>query len=198
MAEQDRAFGTIMAGFDFSRALIGLQCLGAAQASLAETWAYVGERKAFGAPLAQYQGVSFPLAEAETQLTMMRQLCYYTLDLRDRGLPHTKEAAMCKWYVPKTSCEIIHQCLILHGHYGYTTDLPHHQRYNDVLGLQIGDGHGADPEARHRPRNGWPHCVAIRQASEGGLEMSDPVNARVEGNVGIIELARPKSSIAFR
>ena len=36
--------------------------------------------------------------------------------------------------------EILHQCLILHGHYGYTTDLPHHQRYNDVLGLQIGDG----------------------------------------------------------
>ena len=88
----------------------------------------------------QYQGVSFPLAEAETQLTMMRQLCYYTLDLRDRGLPHTSQAAMCKWYLPKTACEILHQCLILHGHYGYTTDLPHHQRYNDVLGLQIGDG----------------------------------------------------------
>ncbi|NNM73761.1 acyl-CoA dehydrogenase family protein [Enterovirga aerilata] len=140
MAEQDRAFGTIMAGFDYSRALIGLQCLGAAQASVDETWTYVQEREAFGAPLAQYQGVSFPLAEAETQLTMMRQLCYYTLDLRDRDLPHTKEAAMCKWYVPKTACEIIHQCLILHGHYGYTTDLPHHQRYNDVLGLQIGDG----------------------------------------------------------
>jgi cyclohexanecarboxyl-CoA dehydrogenase len=140
MAEQDRAFGTIMAGFDYSRALIGLQCLGAAQASVDETWAYVQEREAFGAPLAQYQGVSFPLAEAETQLTMMRQLCYYTLDLRDRGLPHTKEAAMCKWYVPKAACEIIHQCLILHGHYGYTADLPYHQRYNDVLGLQIGDG----------------------------------------------------------
>jgi len=140
MAAQDRAFGTIMAGFDFSRALIGLECLGAAQASVDETWAYVREREAFGAPLVQYQGVSFPLAEAETQLTMMRQLCYYTLDLRDRGLPHTAEAAMCKWYLPKTACEIIHQCLILHGHYGYTTDLPHHQRYNDVLGLQIGDG----------------------------------------------------------
>ena len=140
MAEQDRAFGTIMSGFDFSRALIGLECLGAAQASVDETWAYVQEREAFGAPLAQYQGVSFPLAEAETQLTMMRQLCYYTLGQRDEGRPHTAEAAMCKWYVPKTSCEIIHQCLILHGHYGYTTNLPHHMRYNDVLGLQIGDG----------------------------------------------------------
>jgi len=140
MAQQDRAFGSIMAGFDFSRALIGLECLGAAQASVDETWAYVQERQAFGAPLAQYQGVSFPLAEAETQLTMMRQLCYYTLNLRDQNLPHTSQAAMCKWYLPKTCCEIIHQCLILHGHYGYTTDLPHHQRYNDVLGLQIGDG----------------------------------------------------------
>jgi cyclohexanecarboxyl-CoA dehydrogenase len=140
MGEQDRAFGTIMAGFDYSRALIGLECLGPAQASVDETWAYVQEREAFGAPLAQYQGVTFPLAEAETQLTMMRQLCYYTLDLRDRNMPHTAEAAMCKWYVPKTACEIMQQCLILHGHYGYTTDLPHHQRYNDVLGLQIGDG----------------------------------------------------------
>ena len=140
MAVQDRAFGTIMTGFDYSRALIGLECLGAAQASVDETWAYVQEREAFGTPLAQFQGVSFPLAEAETQLTMMRQLCFYTLGLRDSGQPHTAQAAMCKWYLPKTCCEIIHQCLILHGHYGYTTDLPHHQRYNDVLGLQIGDG----------------------------------------------------------
>ena len=84
--------------------------------------------------------MSFPLAEAETQLTMMRQLCYYTLSLRDRRLPHTAEAAMCKWYVPKVACEIIHQCLLTHGHYGYTTDLPFHQRYLDVMGLQIGDG----------------------------------------------------------
>ncbi|WP_298216056.1 acyl-CoA dehydrogenase family protein [Acidocella sp.] len=140
MAEQDRAFGTIMNGFDYSRALIGLECLGAAQTSVDETWAYVQQREAFGAPIVQYQGVSFPLAEAETQLTMMRQLCYYTLDRRDRGQPHTAEAAMCKWYVPKTACEIIHNCLILHGHYGYTNNLPFHQRYNDVLGLQIGDG----------------------------------------------------------
>ncbi len=140
MAEQDRAFGTIMAGFDYSRALIGLECIGPAQASVDETWAYVQEREAFETPLVQFQGVSFPLAEAETQLTMMRQLCYSTLAMRDARVPHTAEAAMCKWYIPKTTCEILHQCLLLHGHYGYTTDLPHHQRYNDVLGLQIGDG----------------------------------------------------------
>jgi cyclohexanecarboxyl-CoA dehydrogenase len=140
MAEENKGFSKIMAGFDYSRALIGLECIGPAQASVDETWRYTAERKAFERPIAQFQGVSFPLAEAETQLTMMRQLCYHTLSLRDRGVPHTAEAAMCKWYVPKVTCEIIHQCLLTHGHYGYTTDLPFQQRYLDVMGLQIGDG----------------------------------------------------------
>jgi cyclohexanecarboxyl-CoA dehydrogenase len=140
MAEENKGFSKIMSGFDYSRALIGLECVGPAQASVDEAWRYAGERTAFERPIAQFQGVSFPLAEAETQLTMMRQLCYYTLSLRDRRLPHTAEAAMCKWYVPKVACEIIQQCLLTHGHYGYTTDLPFHQRYLDVMGLQIGDG----------------------------------------------------------
>jgi cyclohexanecarboxyl-CoA dehydrogenase len=140
MAEENKGFSKIMSGFDYSRALIGLECVGPAQASVDEAWRYAGERTAFERPIAQFQGVSFPLAEAETQLTMMRQLCYYTLSLRDRRLPHTAEAAMCKWYVPKVACEIIQKCLLTHGHYGYTTDLPFHQRYLDVMGLQIGDG----------------------------------------------------------
>lgn len=140
MSEENRGFASVMQGFDYSRALIGLECIGPAQASLDETWAYTTERHAFDRPIAQFQGVSFPLAEAETQLTMMRQLCRHTLSLRDTGERHTAEAAMCKWYVPKVACEIIHQCLLTHGHYGYTTDLPHHQRYLDVMGLQIGDG----------------------------------------------------------
>ncbi|SDH74092.1 MULTISPECIES: acyl-CoA dehydrogenase family protein [Bradyrhizobium] len=140
MAEENKGFSKIMSGFDYSRALIGLECIGPAQASVDEAWQYSTERVAFERPIAQYQGVSFPLAEAETQLTMMRQLCFYTLSLRDQRLAHTAEAAMCKWYVPKVTCEIIHQCLLTHGHYGYTTDLPFHQRYIDVMGLQIGDG----------------------------------------------------------
>jgi cyclohexanecarboxyl-CoA dehydrogenase len=140
LGEEGDGFVQVMQGFDYSRALIGLQCVAAAQASLDETWQYVKEREAFGAVLAQYQGVSFPLAEAETFLTMARQLCHLTLDLRDRGLPHTAEAAMAKWYAPKTSVEVIHQCLLTHGHYGYTMNLPHQQRLRDVMGLEIGDG----------------------------------------------------------
>jgi cyclohexanecarboxyl-CoA dehydrogenase len=86
MAEENKGFSKIMSGFDYSRALIGLECIGPAQASVDEAWQYTTGRIAFERPIAQFQGVSFPLAEAETQLTMMRQLCYYTLSLRDRGL----------------------------------------------------------------------------------------------------------------
>ena len=137
---EGQGFGQVMQGFDYSRALIGLQTLASASASLAETWDYVTERHAFGNPLAKYQGVSEPLAEAETLLEAARLLCYKTLWLRDNGLPHTKEAAMCKWWVPKTAFETIHRCLLTHGHGGYSTDLPHQQRLRDVMGLQIGDG----------------------------------------------------------
>ncbi|GMV61814.1 MAG: hypothetical protein AMXMBFR74_09830 [Parvibaculum sp.] len=65
------------------RALIGLQCPGSAAASLEETWKYITERTAFGNPLAKYQGVTEPLAEAETFLEAARLLCYKTLWLRE-------------------------------------------------------------------------------------------------------------------
>ena len=129
-----------MQGFDYSRALIGLQCIAAAQASLDETWAYVSEREAFGPPLAQYQGVTLSAGRARDRCQAARQLCYHTLWLRDAGRPHTAEAAMCKWLGPKTAVDIIHQCLLTHGHYGWSRDLPHQQRLRDVMGLEIGDG----------------------------------------------------------
>jgi cyclohexanecarboxyl-CoA dehydrogenase len=140
LAGEGAGFVQVMQGFDFSRALIGLQCIAAAQASLDESWAYACERKSFGVPLSQHQGVTFPLAEFETMAAAVRQLCYHTLRLRDAGLPHTTEAAMCKWLGPKTAVDIIHQCLLTHGHYGWSLDLPHQQRLRDVMGLEIGDG----------------------------------------------------------
>jgi cyclohexanecarboxyl-CoA dehydrogenase len=140
LADEGAGFIQVMQGFDFSRALIGLQVLGSAQASLDESWAYVQQRHAFGAPLSKNQGVIFPLAEAETMVEAARQLCYRTLALKDAGKPHTAEAAMCKWLAPKTAVDVIHQCLLTHGHYGWSLDLPHQQRLRDVMGLEIGDG----------------------------------------------------------
>ena len=138
--DEGKGFTQVMQGFDFSRILIALQCIGAAQASIDETWEYVKERHAFGAPLAQYQGVTFPVVEFETQIAACRQLCYHSLALRDAGLPHTAEAAMVKWMGPKTAFDAIHQCILSFGHYGWSMDLAHQQRLRDVMGLEIGDG----------------------------------------------------------
>jgi cyclohexanecarboxyl-CoA dehydrogenase len=140
VGEEGAGFTKIMSGFDLSRILIALQCVGAAQASVDETWQYVQQREAFGRPLAKFQGTTFPLAEHDSMIAAVRALCYNALMLRDKDMPHTKEAAMVKWMGPKWCTDIIQNCLLLHGHYGYTMDLPHQQRLRDVLGLQIGDG----------------------------------------------------------
>lgn len=137
---EGEGFAQVMQGFDFSRALIGLQCLAVARISLRETWRYVSSRQSFGRPLCENQGVSFPLAELETYVEAARLLCYRTLAAKDAGRPHTREAAMCKWWAPKLAFEVVQQCLLLHGHAGYSRDLPFEQRLRDVLGLQIGDG----------------------------------------------------------
>jgi cyclohexanecarboxyl-CoA dehydrogenase len=65
LGAEGEGFVQVMQGFDFSRALIGLQCLAVARQSLAETWASAAQRSSFGLPLTAHQGVSFPLAEAE-------------------------------------------------------------------------------------------------------------------------------------
>ena len=70
----------------------------------------------------------------------MRGLCYRTLWLRDQGLPHSSEAAICKGMVPEICVAAIQDCLVLHGHYGYTQDFPVEQRLRDVMGQMIADG----------------------------------------------------------
>lgn len=140
VGSEGSGFFQVMQVFDYSRALIGLQCVGAAQITLEETMKYVKERTAFGKPIVQFQGVSFPVAEWVTKVEMVRWLCYRTLWLRDQGLPHTKEAAMCKWQGPEVAAGAIQECLVLHGHYGYTQEFPIEQRLRDVIGFKIGDG----------------------------------------------------------
>lgn len=140
LGEEGSGFYQVMRGFDFNRVLIALACLGAAQVSLEETMAYVKERKAFGKAIVQFEGVSFPIAEAATLIDAARLLCYRALWLADRGERHTKESAMVKWWAPRLAVDTIHQCLLLHGHYGYTDELPFEQRLRDVIGLEIGDG----------------------------------------------------------
>ncbi len=140
VGDEGKGFIQVMQGFDFSRALIGLQCLAVARKCLDETWQFIQDRVTFGKPLAVNQGITFPLAEAETQLEGARLVCLKALWLKAQGLDHTKEAAMAKWWAPKLAFDITQQCLLIHGHGGYSEELPFAQRLRDVLGMQIGDG----------------------------------------------------------
>jgi cyclohexanecarboxyl-CoA dehydrogenase len=139
LGEENEGFVQVMQGFDFSRALIGLQVLAVARVALEETWQYVAQREAFGKPLSAFQGVSHPLADYDTQVEAARLLCLQALWLKDRGASHSAEAAMCKWWAPKLAYETVHQCLLMFGHGGYDRG-PMEQRLRDVLGFQIGDG----------------------------------------------------------
>ncbi len=138
-AEGD-GFVSVMQGFDYSRAIIGLACLGAAQVSLEEALQWARDREAFGRPIGQFQGVSFPLAEAATYLRGARHVCYEALWRKDNDLEHSTEAAMAKFWAPKLAVDVIHACLLTLGHLGYSTDSPVGQRLRDVIGLEIGDG----------------------------------------------------------
>ena len=134
------AFRSVLNGFDFTRPLLALTSIGCAQASLDETAAYVSDRQAFGSQLASFEGVSFPLAEHATHLEAARLLCYSALWHRTVNRKHTALAAMTKWYGPLHASQAIHDCLLLHGNFGYSSDYPLEQRMRDVLAVEIADG----------------------------------------------------------
>ncbi len=140
IGDEGGGFVSVMQGFDYSRAIIGLLCLGAAQASLDEAIQWARDRKAFGQPIGQFQGVSFPLAEYATYIRGARHICYEALWRKDVGLTHSTQAAMAKFWAPKLATEVIHQSLLTMGHLGYSSESPVGQRLRDVIGLEIGDG----------------------------------------------------------
>lgn len=137
---EGRGFTEVMRGFDYSRALIGLACLGLASAAVEDALGYARQRTAFGGPIGKFQGVAFPLVEHATYLRAARHLCYEALWRKDTGRDHTVEANMAKWWAPKASMEAVHQALLTFGHTGYASDNLQGQRLRDVIGLEIGDG----------------------------------------------------------
>jgi cyclohexanecarboxyl-CoA dehydrogenase len=140
LGNEGQGFSIVMSQFDFNRGIIALMCLAAAQKTVEEAIVYLQGRAAFGQPLARFEGISFPIAEAATMLEAARLLSYKTLWLRDQNLPHAKEGAMAKWWGPKLAADVIHQMLLFFGHAGYGDDYPVGQRLRDVIGLEIGDG----------------------------------------------------------
>jgi cyclohexanecarboxyl-CoA dehydrogenase len=140
IGEPGRGFASAMNHFDFSRAALGLLCLGAAAQSLTEAAAYAQQRVAFGQPIAENQGVSFQLAEHATYLEGARWTCYRALWLRQTGRPHTSLAAMSKWHAPVVAKNAIEAAMRIHGNLGYSVEFPLQQRFRDVMAYLVADG----------------------------------------------------------
>lgn len=140
IGDEGKGIYILMDRFDVIRVLLSLIALGQAQSSLYEIINYVKLRKAFRRPIGKFEGISFKIAEAATKIEAARLLCYKALWMRDHGIRHSKESAMCKWYAPTIAFEIIHDCILMMGHYGYSTEYSLTQRMLDVLGYQIADG----------------------------------------------------------
>ena len=140
VGDEGMGFVSVMQGFEYSRAVIGLMAIGAASQALEDAITYAKERHTFGAPISTRQGVSFPLVEHATYLAGARHLSYEALALKDAGKDHTAQAAMVKWWAPAASVEAIHQALLTFGQAAWSDDNPQAQRMRDVMGFEIADG----------------------------------------------------------
>lgn len=140
IGEEGRGFHVAMHHFDFSRAAIGLMCLGAAQQSLEEAARYAVQRETFGRPISEYQSVAFPLAEHATYIEGARWVCYRALWSREQGLSHTTLASMAKWWAPVVAKNAIEAAMKIHGNLGYSAEFPLQQRFRDVMAYLVADG----------------------------------------------------------
>jgi alkylation response protein AidB-like acyl-CoA dehydrogenase len=141
VGEEGKGFKYAMMGLDGGRLNISACSLGAAQTALNTTLQYMGERKAFGKSIDQFQGLQFRLADMEIELQAARTFLRQAAWKLDQGAPDaTKFCAMAKKFVTETGSKVVDQCLQLHGGYGYLADYGIEKLVRDLRVHQILEG----------------------------------------------------------
>jgi len=141
VGEEGKGFTYAMAGLDGGRLNIAACSLGAAQQALTMTLGYMGDRKAFGKPIDQFQALQFRLAEMEIELQAARIFLRQAAWKLDTGAPDaTKFCAMAKKFVTEAGSRIVNQCLQLHGGYGYLADYGIEKLVRDLRVHEILEG----------------------------------------------------------
>ncbi len=141
LGEESQGFRYAMAGLDGGRLNIAACSLGAAQAALDATLAYMAERRAFGKTIDQFQALQFRLADMEIELQAARTFLRQAAWKLDTGAPDaTKFCAMAKKMVTETGSRVADQCLQLHGGYGYLADYGIEKIVRDLRVHQILEG----------------------------------------------------------
>jgi len=111
---------------------IGAQMIGVAQGALAAATSYVKDRRQFGKPLAEFQGIQFQLAQARTETEAARLMVYNAARLKDAGYDIVNEGAMAKLFASQVAERVTSVSLELFGGYGYTKDYPAEKFYRDA------------------------------------------------------------------
>jgi alkylation response protein AidB-like acyl-CoA dehydrogenase len=122
------------------RIAIGGQLVGLARGAYQHALAYAKQRRQFGKPIAEFQGVQFQLAEMATKLEGARLMVYNAARLREAGKSFVTEAAMAKLYASTVAEEIASQAVEIFGGIGFTKDSPVEKYYRDVKIGRIYEG----------------------------------------------------------
>jgi len=122
------------------RIAIGAQMTGLAQGALNHAVRYAKQRRQFGQPIAQFQGVQFDLARMAVDLEAARLLVYNGARLRDAGLPFVQAAAMAKYFASEAAEKIASKAIEIHGGVGVTKDYPVEKLWRDAKIGRIYEG----------------------------------------------------------
>lgn len=159
IGEEGQGFTIALAALDAGRLGIAACAIGVAQAALDEALAYALDRKQFGHPIADFQGLRFMLADMATKIEAGRALYLAAARLRDAGKPFSRQAAMAKLFCTDAAMAVTTDAVQVLGGYGYTADFPVERLMREAKVLQIVEGtnqiqrmviarHLAGPETR--------------------------------------------------
>ena len=140
IGEVGTGFKQSMKVLDGGRISIAALSLGIAKGAYDASVLYAKERHQFDQPIANFQGISFKLADMATKIAAAELLILQACDLKMRGLPVTKEAAMAKYYASEVAVEVSTDAVQIFGGYGYTKDFPVEKFYRDSKLCTIGEG----------------------------------------------------------
>jgi acyl-CoA dehydrogenase len=138
--EEGQGFYQLMEQLPRERMFIGVLSIAMMEQAIEQTVQYVKDRKAFGKPLLALQNTRFKLAEAKTEATIARVFVDHCVERVIEGSLDVETACMAKWWVSQKQCEIIDECLQLHGGYGYMMEFPIAQMYVDARVTKIYGG----------------------------------------------------------
>src|SRR3984957_1973119 len=140
LGERGKGYKIAIETLNEGRIAIGAQMTGLAQGALDHAVAYAKQRRQFGKPIAEFQGVQFELAQMATEVEAARLLVYNEARVRDSGRPYVTEAAMAKYFASQVAEDTASQAVEIFGGVGFTKDYPVEKLYRDAKIGRIYEG----------------------------------------------------------